>query len=184
MKKVSLTFALTIFLLQPMFVSAEETCVELTAPGPLVADFDANGVVNRRDMAIFEKVIRKNKRIERRNRIIERYNSRRSKQHRGEERSNSRRLKELQQIIYSPMFDRNTDQEIDASDRYMATLDMGKPSTEEDRKLANIYIKILAGTYSCVEATVKIEADEDAAAAAAALLVGGCGELDPMFCLN
>ena len=157
MKKVSLTLALTVFLLQPMFVSAEETCVELNAPVISVADFDANGVVNRRDIAILAKVVRKNKRIERRNRAIKRHNSRRSRHHRGEERSNSRRLKEPKQLVYSPMFDRNADGDIDIIDLFKATRDMKKQSTEEDQKLAAISNEIIAGTYSCVEAAAEPE---------------------------
>ncbi|MDH5600594.1 MAG: dockerin type I domain-containing protein [Gammaproteobacteria bacterium] len=61
MKKVSLAFGLTVFLLQPIFVSAEETCVELNAPVTSVADFDGNGIVNGQDIAMLAKAMRKNK---------------------------------------------------------------------------------------------------------------------------
>ncbi|MDH5600593.1 MAG: hypothetical protein OEY78_04730, partial [Gammaproteobacteria bacterium] len=124
MKKVPLTFALTVFLLQPVFVSAEETCVELNAPVTSVADFDGNGVVNGKDIAILAKQLRKNKRIERRNRAIERSNSRHSRHHRGFKHSKSRHSREPQEVVYVPMFDRNADGEIDNIDLFKATRDM------------------------------------------------------------
>ena len=151
MKKVSLTFTLTLFLLQPIFVSAEETCVELNAPVTSVADFDANGIVNGKDIAILAKKTRKNKRISWRNRAIEKSN------HRGFKSSNSRHSREPQEIVYSPIFDRNADGEIDIIDLFKATRDMGKSSTQEDQKLATISNEILAGTYSCVEVVEPVE---------------------------
>ena len=156
--KISRILAFTILAFHPLFVYAgePEICVEIEALVPSVADFDANGIVNRKDIAMLRKVIRKNKRIERRNRRIEKYNSRRSRQHRGEEKSNSRRLKELQQIVYAPMFDRNADGEIDYIDMFKATLTMGKESTPADQELVTINKEILAGTYSCVEPTATI----------------------------
>lgn len=180
MKKISLTIALTVFLMQPIFVSAEEACVELNAPVTSVADFDGNGVVNRRDIATLSKVIRKNKRIERRNHKIERYNSRRTKHHRGVERTNSRRLKETRDLIYAAMFDRNADGEIDIIDLFKATRDIKKQSTEEDQKLAAISKQVLEGTYSCVEENETVEVVE---AVTAPSVVEEC-VLEPVFCLN
>lgn len=162
MKKVSLTFALAVFLLQPIFVSAEETCVELNAPVTSVTDFDANGIVNGRDIAILAKTIRKNKRISRGNRAIEKSNHR-SRHHRGFKSRNSRHSRKPQEIVYSPIFDRNADGDVDIIDLFMATRDMGKSSTQEDQKLATISNEILAGTYSCVEAVEVVEVVEDSA---------------------
>lgn len=183
MKKVSLTIALTVFFMQPIFVSAEETCVELNAPVTSVADFDGNGVVNRRDIATLSKVIRKNKRIEKRNRKIERYNSRQTRNHKGMEKTNSRRLKEPRELIYSAMFDRNADGEIDYIDLFKATRDLKKQSTEEDKKLAAISKQVLEGTYSCVEEVETVEVVEPVEPVQAAGVVEGC-VLDPIFCLN
>ena len=160
--KTSRYLPLVILLILPIFVSAQEgaTCDEFTAPFTSVADFDGNGVVNRRDIAMLAKVIRKNKRIERRNRTIERYNSRRSRHHRGEERSNSRRLKELKQIVYSPLFDRNGDGDVDIIDMFKATRDMGKSSSQTDQKLVTAYNDFMKGTYSCAETTeVEVEVE-------------------------
>ena len=149
--KISRYLPLVLLFLQPIFVSAEETatCDEFTTLS--VADFDGNGVVNRRDMAMLAKVIRENKRIEKRNLRIEKYNSRRSRHHRGEEKSNSRRVKELQQIVYSPLFDHNNDGEIDDIDMFKATREMCKTSTTEDQELVAAYNEFLAGNYVCAE---------------------------------
>lgn len=195
MKKVSLTLALTVFLLQPIFVSAEETCEEFTASFPSVtevADLDANGVVNGRDIAILAKTIRKNKRISRGNGAIEKSNHR-SRHHRGEERSNSRRLKEPQQIVYSLLLDRNSDGEINYIDMFKATRDMGKTSTPEDQELATNYNEFLAGNYVCAttveaaaEAAAKAaaKAAAEAAAEAAALAAASASDcpFDPDYC--
>lgn len=148
MKKVSLTFALTVLLLQPIFVSAEETCVELTAPGPLVADFDGNGVVNRRDIRTIMKYVR-HLRIHKRLASL---------QNRGSRRVNSRYFRRHlnHEVPYSHMYDRDGNGKINYRDVRMAARDMRENSTEEDQKLATIHNEILAGTYSCVPETVTV----------------------------
>lgn len=141
MKKVSLTFALTVFLMQPMFVSAEETCVEITAPVTSVADFNADGIVNRRDMRMLTKYIQ-HARLHRR---LEKLQSK------GSGRVNSRYFRKHldHNVAFNPMFDRNADGEINQRDVMLVARDMRKHSTEEDQKLATINNAILDGTYTC-----------------------------------
>lgn len=162
--KISRILAFAIVACHPLFVSAGETdiCVEITAPVTSVADFDANGIVDSKDIAILAKHISMQKRASKYNRAIERSNSR---DNHGHDRSNSRlSQRQLKQdVIYSPLFDRNADGEIDGIDLFMATRDMGQASTEEDRKLATISNKILAGTYSCIEPESAPAVEEPAA---------------------
>lgn len=64
MMKISRFLAFALLILQPLFVSADEaaTCVEkLTAPVIPVADFDANGIVNGKDIAMLAKYMKKNR---------------------------------------------------------------------------------------------------------------------------
>lgn len=154
MKKVSLTFTLAIFLLQPLFVSAEETCEEFTAPVISVADFDANGIVNRKDIRMLRKYmhhVRIHKRLEKlRNRGSERANSRRFRRHLDHEAP-----------AYSPMFDRNADGEIDIIDMFMTTRDRRKNSTQADQKLVTDYNNYLEGSYTCAGTTEVIPESEE-----------------------
>ena len=148
MKKISLTLALTVFLLQPILVSAEETCVELNAPVTDVADFDANGVVNRKDIRILTKYIR-HLRIHKRLASL---------QNRGSKRVNSKYFRKHlnHEVPFSPLYDRNNDGKINHRDVREVARDMGERSTEEDQKLATINNEILAGTYTCVEESAPI----------------------------
>ena len=64
MKKISCTLALTVLILNPLFVSANEksSCVKATtAPVTSLADLDANGTVNGKDIALLSKNIGKKK---------------------------------------------------------------------------------------------------------------------------
>jgi len=66
MMKIPYTLAFTVLFLNPLFVSANETssCAKATtAPVTSVADLDANGIVNGKDIALLSKNIGKKKGI-------------------------------------------------------------------------------------------------------------------------
>lgn len=160
----TLLVALTVFGLNPSFLSAAESsaCVELTAPVTLVADFNADGRVNGRDIKLLSRYVRNNRKAERQNRRSERQN-RRSSSHRNKNRSHSHRSRHNRtyETFYSPLFDRNADGEVNYVDLFKATRDMGKRSTQEDQELATISNEIIAETYTCVEPEVVTEVDTE-----------------------
>ena len=139
----TLLVALTVFGLNPSFLSAAEisACVELIAPVTLVADFNADGRVNGRDIKLLSRYVRNNRKAERQNRRAERQNRRFS--------SHRSRHNRTYETFYSPLFDRNADGEVNYIDLFKATRDMGKRSTPEDQELATISNEIIDGTYTC-----------------------------------
>ena len=155
--KISHFLAFALLILQPLFVSADEasTCVEsLTAPVIDVADFDASGLVDSKDIEILRDYMR-NK------------NSFKSKANRenNHHKSNHRSRHNATEVVYSPLLDRNNDGKINGVDMYRATRDIGETSTPEQQELARINNEFLAGTYVCVAETdaEKLEAERLAA---------------------
>lgn len=140
MTKIPHILALTFLFFNPLFVSAYDvvSCDDLTAPVTSVADFDANGVVNGKDIRMLAKYVRKNGK---------------SASHRNKNRSHSHRSRHNRnyKTFYSPLFDRNADGELDNIDLFLATRDMGKTSNQTDQKLATISNEIITGTNTCIE---------------------------------
>ena len=119
--KISPALAIMLFIFNPLIASADETalCAEFTEPFPLVADFDANGTVNGKDIAMLAKYMGKKK-----------------------------------NAVYSVIFDRNDDGEIDVIDMFMSTRDMGKPSSLSDQNLVTNYNNYLEDNYDCKEVVI------------------------------
>lgn len=133
----------TILLSNPMIASADDgaSCPELASPVTSVADFDGNGVVNGKDIAILAKHLRKSR-------------SHRGKKRgfRSRDRASKRRNHEhaSHEVVYSAMYDRNSDGKVNYIDMFKSTRDMNKESTARDQELATISNAIMAGaSYIC-----------------------------------
>jgi len=138
MNKASRILAFAILILNPLVsANAAVSCNDLSAPVAIVADFDANGVVNGKDIAVLAKNMG----------LYQRSHNRRSSHHRSNKNNShrSRHQRSNREATYSALFDRNADGKINSIDMFLATRDMGKTSSTRDQELITAY-----NTDSCI----------------------------------
>ena len=119
MMKTTLSIALTVLTFNPLFADSNTSCNRSGAsPLTSVADFNADGIVNGKDIAALSRLI-----------------GHRNSRHGGHHKSRSNHSENA----YYALYDRNADGELDNIDVFLATRDMGKSSTQLDKEMVTIY---------------------------------------------
>ncbi|MDH5659542.1 MAG: dockerin type I domain-containing protein [Gammaproteobacteria bacterium] len=106
----------SLLILNPLLVSASEgsSCVKAGSPMISAADFDSNGTVDGRDIAILARHVDMRKK--------NRHSSKKDK-------------------AYYALYDINADGELDKKDLMLAKRDIGNRSTKVDQEIATIYTR-------------------------------------------